>query len=177
MKNIYLFCMMFFVSSTMFAGDIPKLELTKNGFEPIVYTVEGKTAEELYNRVKEWVQVTYEKPDRVVKADIPNKYLRIEGVTSDTWVYKPLGMANHYTTSYVLELDFKDGKYRLSLFIDRFFTGGKRVAFTLKDFYKKDGSLRSAFVEGKEKLNLIMNVFTADIYKYISGNIDRNEDW
>lgn len=177
MRNTYLFCIMLFVGSFIYAGNPPKLELTKDGFEPIIYTIEGKTAKELYHSVKEWVQLTYERPDYVVKADIPDKYIRLEGRTADTWCYKAMGINYCYHTSYTLELDFKDGKYKLSLKLDRFYTGSKRATFTYTNFFKKDGSVRSVYDEGYESLNSSMNNFVESLYNYTSGNITRDEDW
>jgi hypothetical protein len=57
-----------------------EFKFAKEGFtDYVVGTVEGKTAQELYKKTLDWVSVTYKNPKEVIKAQIENDYIRIEG--------------------------------------------------------------------------------------------------
>ena len=70
-----------------------EFKCTKEGFtDYIVGIVEGKTSQELYKKTLDWVSYTYKNPKEVIKAQIENDYIRIEGAKSNLLCIKSLGL-------------------------------------------------------------------------------------
>jgi hypothetical protein len=93
-----------------------EFKFTKNGFTDFVVTqVDGKNQSELYKKVLDWVQVTYKDPKEVIKAQIENDYVRIEGFRDNTICNEALGMKNCWSIRYQIEIYVKDDKYKLNM--------------------------------------------------------------
>lgn len=89
---------------------------TPNGFTDYVVTkIEGKSQNDLYKKAIDWVAVTYNNPNEVIKAKIENDYIRIEGSNSDMICIKSLGTVNCNLAKYQIEISFKEGKYKFDL--------------------------------------------------------------
>ena len=79
----------------------------------IVTPVEGKTAQEIYKKVIDWIKITYKNPDKVILSTIENEYIRFEG--SSGYLYS-LNMGilgvQYQDTKYEIEVSIKDDKYK-----------------------------------------------------------------
>ena len=100
------YILLFFLFSTIigFAQET-EFKFSKKGFTDfVVVECENKTQSELYKKTLDWVAVNYNTPSDVIKGQIENDYIRIEGFSKDL-------VANG--TRYQIEISFKDGKYKL----------------------------------------------------------------
>ncbi len=85
MKKILLLTLTILISNLSIGQEIPQLKLTQNGVEPIVVEVDSLSASEIYNKAQNWVQETYKNPDKVLKANIANEKIRIDGFANGAW--------------------------------------------------------------------------------------------
>ena len=153
--------------------------LTISGVEPIVVNVPDKNAEEIYQNIKKWVTKSYRNPDKVLKADIPNEQIRINGYNSNFFQGKGLKVFD-YAVSYMLTLDIKDNKYRLSFTSeDITFDGGTPyLAGTKWWFKKKDGSLKKGATLQYDTFNESLKLLNFSIYSAATGVAQKvDDDW
>lgn len=165
-----------FIGFIGFAQEMPKI--TKEGLTPIVVNVEGKTASEIYSKTKEWIQTYYKNPSEVLKADIPNEMIRIQGYAVDGYKTKNLGMVYGYDYDYTIEIDFKDGKYRYNYIVGQFWSLGKPVAYSYSYFIKDDGTIRKTQQLAYDTLNETINNTSFSLFNYIIGKTKTEKtDW
>lgn len=180
MKKVLILTLTILLSNLSFGQEIPKLELTQNGVEPIVVEVDSMTATEIYQQALYWVQETYKNPDKVLKAKIQNEKIRIDGFASNAWWLKTLGMKNNMDMEYVVEIEFKDGKYRFDYQIGQFYVGssGQRALYDYSTFYKRNGEVRKMYDDAIPSIELTMNSLSQSFYNYVTGKTeDKNDDW
>jgi hypothetical protein len=165
-----------FIGAFGYAQEMPKI--TKDGLTPIVVNVEGKTASEIYAKTKEWIQTYYKNPSEVLKADIPNEMIRIEGYAVDGYKTKNLGMVYGYDYDYTIEIDFKDGKYRYNYIVGQFWSLGKHVLYSYRYFIKDDGTIRKTQQLAYDTLNETINNTSFSLFNYITGKTQsQKKDW
>ena len=169
MKHIILALILGLFSFKTFAQDI---ELTPEGFKSVVLNIEGKTAQEIYKKSLNFVQEYYKNPDKVLKANIENEKIRIEGYGEYVFYLKILGK-RYYSTWYTIEIEFKDNKARFTFSANKF-TPDDAVSVYLSDFYKKDGSLKNLYKTAKLDLEKFTNKIKDHYHKYLTG---KKGDW
>lgn len=161
--------------------EIPKLKLSPSGTEPIVVDVEGQSSEQLYKSTLNWIQEVYENPDKVLKANIENQKVRLNGYSNHAFNYTSMGMTLNYDMEYTMEIEFKDNKYRLTFTIGQFWGSGDsggEVAWNYKAFYKKNGDARKAYNNAIPSLEETMNSLNQSLYDYVSGAThEAKSDW
>ncbi len=170
----------------MFSQSPTKYEISKEGLTDfIVAEVPGKTKEEIYTKVLEWVSRTYKNPKEVLKAEILNDYVRIEGSKENLFCSSPLGMAVCNDARYQIEISVKDGKYKFDIIQleeyvkpSQYYGGGWRVYSSINSF-KKDGTVRGGW---KDYINDIPNYFNSlndDLKKYIESGVksEQKSEW
>ncbi len=112
MKKIIILLLLF-LTKIGFAQET-EFKLTKEGFTDfVVIDCQNKSQSELYRKTLDWINVTYHTPSEVIKGQIENDYIRIEG------------FANHVISSgtkYQIEISFKDGKYKFDIIKIEFYS-------------------------------------------------------
>ena len=112
MKLILIFLLLSYVSY----GQDSIFTFTPNGFTDYVVTkIEGKSQNELYKKTIDWVTITYKSPNDVIKAKIENDFIRIEGSNNDMMCMRILGSPSCNLAKYLIEISFKEGKYKFDL--------------------------------------------------------------
>lgn len=152
--------------------------LTKEGFEPLVVDVENKSAEEIYLKAKDWIQTYYKNPNEVLKADISNQMLKIEGYAVNGFQTKAFGIVGNMDYNYTIELEFKENKYRLTYIIHNFYSKGQMALYTYKSFIKSDGTIRKQHEFSYDTLLKNVNETSNSLFNFINStsNIKKN-DW
>lgn len=172
-KLVYL---LFFVYCSAFAQE--KIVISPNGTNPIVVEVQGSNAESLYNKTKNWINTYYKSPKDVLKGDIQNEMIRIEGFAKDGYKMKNLGMVFGYDYFYTLEIQFKDGKYRFEYIIGALWSDGKRCMYDYDDFFKKDGTIKNTYALAHESMTSTINETSSSLYNYLTGkSSELKKDW
>lgn len=156
-----------------------KVEVKKEGAVPVVTEFEGKSAQELYLQTKKWIQSNYKNPSEVLKGDIENDMLRINGYGSGFFYVKSI-IKNYYDVEYSIEFLFKDGKYKYIFTINKITTQGRKIYFSVpSDFFKSDGTtVRTIYADGYESLSASINALYLSHFNYISGKTEsKKNDW
>ena len=163
-------------SSIVLAQNISQLKLKPNGVEPIVVEVDSLTASEIYKKALNWVQETYKNPDKVLKANITDEKIRIDGFANPAFWWKSLGIKQTMNMDYTIEISFKDGKYRFEYIVGQFYIdGGQRALYTYSSFYKNNGDVRKAYDDAVPSLEQTMNDLSKSFYNYISGKTSKED--
>lgn len=174
MKKLFYAVLLF----SFFGFSQEKLTITKDGFTPLVVEVSGLSSQEIYLKTKEWLQVYYKNPQEVLKADIPNEMIRINGFAVDGYKMKNLGMVFGYDYDYVLEIQFKEGKYRFNYIVNQFWSLGKQCLYGYQDFWKKDGTIKTKYQLAFDSLNESANQTNTSILEYVTGKTKaEKKDW
>lgn len=152
--------------------------LKPTGFDAVVTNVENKSAKDIYAKTKEWIQTYYKNPKEVLKADVENDMIRIQGFASGGYKMKNLGMIFPYDFDYTIEISFKDGKYRYDFQVHQLWSDGKRCAYSYTDFFKKDGTPRTIYQLANETMTATVNENYKSLYDYITGKTQKQKsDW
>jgi len=174
-----IFVALLLFTTNIYSQIIPLLKLTSNGVEPIVVNIDSISVQHCYKKTMDWINYTYKNPEIVLKAKIENEIIRIEGYRQNAWLYPSMGTNFHYDMNYVLQVDFKDGRYRLSFTPGDFYQNSdkKKVAYDYTFFFNKKGEpKKESFVETINSFENTMNSISLDLYNYITGNT-KKEDW
>ncbi len=178
MKNFFLLLVFGFT----FGYGQGKVELTNVGVSPIVTDVENQTAEQLYLKTKEWIQLNYKNPSEVLKGDIKNEMIRIRAFSQGFLYVKTFVGKTYYDLEYTIEFNFKDNKYKFSFIGDSEVRnkGQKVNFFTLPSaLFKSDGkTVKSIYIEGYDSYIQSVNDIYFSHFNYISGKTASSKnDW
>jgi hypothetical protein len=163
-----------FISNIIFGQTSATFDLTKDGVKSIILELDSMDAKVLYKKALKWVQESYKNPSEVLKANLENEKVRIEGYSSNAWYYKSLGVRQDYDMEYSFEIEFKDKKIRLTFTPGQFWTQGRK-AFTYSAFYKSSGDIKPIYKDGEASLEQTMNDLKDSLIDYL--NKKKDSDW
>jgi len=175
MRKVILINLLLIATITVDGQVTPNFDLTKNGVSPIILNIDSLDAKSIYLRAMNWIQETYKDPQKVLKANIQNEKVRVETYKSNAWYYMSLGRRYDYDMDYTFEIEFKDGKVRLTYTPGQFWVQGKR-GLTYESFYKSSGELRQAYKEGEISLEASMNELKDSLYNYLTKK-KKSDNW
>jgi len=163
MKKIISFLITIIIISTKSFGQEKEFVFTKEAFTDFVVTeCEGKTQAELYKKALDWVYITYKNPKEVIKAHILNEYIRIEGASTDLVCFNILGNKSCNTSKYIIEISFKDGKYKFDILgnVQYLYEGGWAEVRLDKTnlYYNNKGDIKSNYKYFPEIANYFNNL-------------------
>ena len=157
-----------------------EFKFTKDGFtDYVIGTVTNKTASELYKKTIDWVNITYKNPREVIKAQIENDYIRIEGFKSSMLCKKILLSNICENGRYQIEISFKDGKYKFDVIsLESYLTasqynsgGWYPVVLTNTSYaYKESGELRSMYKNFPEEIESTFNSLNNELKKILESD-------
>lgn len=186
MKKL-LFAIVLLVSVTSF-GQETEFKFTKDGLtDYVVGEVPNKTAPEIYKKVIEWVNKTYNTPKEVIKASIDNDYVRIEGVARKALSIKvPLIPAATYDLRYMIEVSVKDNKYKFDITNMEIYTppsqyvsGGWQNYNNISWIYKDNGEIRKPYSTFPTELETLFNGLNHSLKEYVNSSetIRKSDNW
>ena len=173
MKKIFL-PILLFTATVAFSQDLPKLELNRDGVQPIVVNIDSFTVQTLYKKSLNWVQENNKNPKEVLKTDIENETIRIAGLKNNACYYKSLGIKMSYDLEYLFQIDLKDNKVRLTFIPGQLWNGNQKVLYDYKSFFKNDGEIRSMYKDAKTSMEQSMNDLVFSLYNFIKG---KKREW
>jgi hypothetical protein len=167
-----------------------EFKFAKEGFtDYVVGTVEGKTAQELYKKTLDWVSVTYKNPKEVIKAQIENDYIRIEGAKSNMLCMKSLGLLMCSDVRYQIEISLKDGKYKFDLTkLEQYTAPSKYTVISgwsevglanTSVYYKENGDLRSVYKLYPTSIETEFNTLNISLLDFLKSDTipSKKSDW
>ena len=88
----------------MFATINPSIVIEKDG-----------TAAELYSSTMNWINEIYNSAEDVIKGNVENKYIKINGFENDLIQYSPPLATYYYDARYTIEFRFKENKFKVDI--------------------------------------------------------------
>lgn len=163
MKKIMIF--IFFLSANAGFTQETEFKFTKDGFTDfVVVQCENKTQAELYKKTLDWIAVNYNTPSAVIKGQIENDYIRIEGSVKDLITS---------SSKYQIEISFKDGKYKFDVIEFLYwseFPEPKYKEFNMSDtkkHYNKQGQIKHSFKLESERLPKYFNTLNSSLKDFL----------
>lgn len=165
-----------------------EFKFTKDGFTDYVVTeVAGKTQQELFKKAIDWVSVTYKNPKEVIKAQIDNDYIRVEGSSPGLVSFNILGRKS-YESKYQIEISFKDGKYKFDVIEIQFYTpssqygagGWDTLLLSPVDYmYNKKGEVKGNFKYIPESITKHFNELNKNLEAFLKSDTipSKNDKW
>jgi len=173
MKKLILITLL--ISSAAFS-QVPKLELTAKGVEPLVLTVDATPASSIYAKTMAWLEKNYKNPDSIIVNNSENKELNIKAIEPKVWTANRIGVDSDYGIEYTLKIEFKDGKYRITYNLGNFEKDGKKLSTSYKDLFRKyDGSVKYSYGGAVAGIEKKLNKKVQSMYDFISGN--NSDNW
>ena len=175
---VFLFTILGFSQETEF-------KFTKEGFTDFVITeVPNKIQTELYKKTLDWISMNYNNPKEVIKAQIENDYIRIEGLKSSALCMKILLSNMCDDAKYQIEIYFKDGKYKFDVISVKIYnaTLGWIDAFFLtstKPCYKENGEIKNTWKEYPLQSTSIFNNINNSLKDFLLSDkiLSKKSDW
>ena len=176
MKKLFLGL---FVTLMSLSINSQELKIGPSGVkEPVIFEFD-LTQNEIYKKSLNWVQETYKNPDKVLKANIENEKIRLDGYATNAWWCKSLGIIQTYNMNYTVEISFKEGRCRFSYTIGQMYTSdGQRLLYSCKAFYKSSGDVRKVHLSSVSSLEKTINDLAKSYQDYINGvSKSQDDDW
>ncbi|MDT8413718.1 MAG: DUF4468 domain-containing protein [Vicingaceae bacterium] len=184
MKIINLTLSMF-ICFTLTAQE--KFKYDENGLTPkyLVGEINGLNKNKVYEKSLNWIKETYKNPDEVIKTTIENEKIRFQGVAMDYLCQTVLLSTFCYNTTYTIELEFRNGKYKFTptsisyrMPASQYDSGGS-IEVNLNNglaFYKKNGTIRKQTKSMPESIEKLFNDLERSLKEYVEKD-DSNEKW
>jgi|GEM_PF-756481 len=175
MKTITLILALFI---SFLSNGQEKFTYNENGLTPeyLVDEADGKTQQEIYAKSLNWVKESYKNPDEVIKTTIENEKIRFEGVEMDLMCHSALGAKYCYNTTYIIEIEFREGKYKLTPLSITYripasqYSSGitETIDFSNgENYYNRKGKLRSRTKSVPESVEVLLNGLNNSLNEYI----------
>lgn len=151
---------------------------------------------DLYKLVKNWVKDTYNTPSEVIKSEIENSKIRIEGISSNLITQKVLGSTFAYDGTYSIEISVRDGKYKFDPIMLKYYSPPSQYsaggyinipinAETLSSYYtqkgSKKGQLKKMWRTIPSNVESLFNDLNLSLFHYINdnrkGGVIDSEEW
>lgn len=184
----HLLFLLLFSSCCLFSQTNVKFEFTEDGLKDYVVTeVPGKSRAQIYTKTLEWINKTFNTPDKVIKGTVIDDYVRFQGIGDKIDCVAVLGLKQCNDLRYMTEISIKDGKYKFDIIevetwkeASKFQVGGwhKRGFAPISKMKNKKGEIRSLWKYDGEILDYFNNLNT-DLQNYILGNSAKagKDDW
>lgn len=184
MKKIILLLL---ISYSGFAQET-EFTFSEKGFTDfVIKNCEGKNKESLYKKIIDWVAVTYNDPKEVIKGEIINDYIRIQGIKNGVKLGTLLGLQTIDNYKYQIEISVKDNKYKFDVInIQNYTTPSQYIRGGWNDinildtsFYYKNGKIKNSVKFLPASLPEVFNELNDNLYNFIINNESntKKNDW
>ena len=144
----------------------------------------GKTKEEIYSKIIDWISVTYHSPKDVLLGKIDNDYVRFQGSSSTLFCSKVL-LSNYCPEArYVIEVSVKDGKYKFEIVNMESYNESfhnwypVQVSLGAKNYFKKNGEPKQPFSIWITSIPDFFNSLNNSLKDFVMGKARiQNKDW
>ena len=179
-------------STSIFAQKVDQFNLSSTSpslvDQFLVLIKDGMSVADGYKMVTEWINVTYNTPKEVIKGDVENQYIRIEGFGGSVRCSKMLGELKCQDIKYSISLEFKDNKMKfqltnLEVYYDPTdpsnapgYSGWIGYDPQHMDMTKKNGKPYRIRIESAESTMAHLNVLADDLAAYLENPLAKEDD-
>lgn len=120
MKTIKILSLVYFLSFLHFGfSQSEHFEISEENPELlnqyVVFTKDSMSVEDGYNKIIEWINISYNTPSEVIKSSLENQYIRIEGINSTMTTQNVMGVTHTYKGRYSITFEFKENRIKMEL--------------------------------------------------------------
>ena len=191
MKRIFFVLSLSFLSIILFSQDQRfTLSEEKPVFPPqfIVLKMDSLSIEDGYKRTLEWINMNYNTPSEVIKSQIENKYIRIQGISKNGFTFVNMGMTFYKDIRYTIEFKFKENKVRYDVLDYDVWNDGTQYTsagwspYPIKysKLYKKNGKIKKGYAKGVQTIIGCFNDIADGLDLYLRKPITEiinDDDW
>lgn len=114
MKNLAIISLIFFTS--LLKAQNERFSVTDDGLTNFVVTEIPSVDKDIaYKKTLDWINRTFDTPEKVIKGTIENEYIRIEGIGKNSMRYPAVGGIVYAPIKFEIEISFKDNKYKFDV--------------------------------------------------------------
>ncbi|MCH3881181.1 DUF4468 domain-containing protein [Tenacibaculum aquimarinum] len=154
----------------------------------VVIERDSMTISDGYDKIIEWVNITYNTPKEVIKSQLKDEYIRIEGINQSMTSQKILGRKFSYKGKYSLTFEFKENKIKMELTnLQIYYEGTKYTTGgwmndnpSLASQTKKNGKTKKGKARFNQGIIDSVNELRLSIQDYIDNknkSIIKKNDW
>lgn len=166
-----------------------EIEVTPNGILSkdtgksfVVMSIENKSASDLYNSMIRWINKEYKNPQKVIKGDVKDDFVKWDTFVREIGYAKAgFGAKTPFSALLTEQVSFKDGKIKYEIISTDIYVESNsnfKLAFQGSGLqwylYKKDGSLKQE--ELKNDIENYFNTRLSELKKALSQD-SKDEDW
>lgn len=152
---------------------------TQEGESYDVAIMEGKSATELFDKVKKNVALVFRSP-KDVESNVDDKIISIYGYAPRCTYFTAPGIKFYLSFHYSLKFQFKDGRIRIEVpglyEMEGSAWENLQKTFRAKGIFSKDGVL-SDNPKKRQTVTMLEDYFNDLINRIINGDTKSNEDW
>ena len=141
------------------------------------------TAADNYQKAISWVNTTFKNPDEVLKGQIENKYVRINGYASNMTAVNSMGMIYARDIKYSITIYVKDNKIKFEIgsleeLLEGTTTGTTGwYKFTGIPAYRKNGKVKKTIIPYVNKFENYFNNLATAVVEQDNMLIAETSDW
>lgn len=175
MKKLLIIIFCFFSSLSFSQGSQFELTEEQSQFPGyIVIESENLSIKQGYQSVLEWIHLTYDTPDKVIKSQVEDKYIRITG----SWT----------NVRYDIEFKFQENRVKFDITgLEAYATPNKyssggwyNLSFDYEKGFKKNGKLKKGYWNRVNNMMVNFNNLSASLKKHLDNpneNFEEEEKW
>ena len=152
---------------------------TQDGNNYDVVIMDGKSAAELFDMVKENIALGYNSP-KEVESNVDDKIISIYAYARNCTFFTAPGMKFYLSFHYTLKFQFKDGRIKINVPYLTTMQGSAwenlEKTFKAKGIFSRDGVL-SKKENKRQTVTMLENYFNNIINCLINGVRGNDEDW
>jgi hypothetical protein len=188
MKSLLISIMCFLWSLSFSQGELFELSEDKTQFPSyVVVESEDLSIEQGYQSVLEWINITYDSPDKVIKSQIENKYIRINGIAKNLYAYDAMG-AMITNIQYDIEFKFQQNRVKFDITELQFYipagqynaAGWAPLSFDYNKAFKKNGKRKKVYWKQVDNVLSYFNNLSSSLNKHLKNpteNFKEEEKW
>jgi hypothetical protein len=186
MKPILLLFISFLITSNIYAqestSDSFGFKFNQDEFiNQSVIDMVGSN-DSIYNDIRKNIIGRFINPDYVLMVEEKPNLLRYQGISPTIHVWKSMGMAFNYKIKYVVDVEIKDKRIRVTFLNTELFidspnnSNSSDLASVRKNFWKRNGELRNMYSGLPQAIENFLND-EASFIKYSKQTSNESSDW
>ncbi|RZJ34434.1 MAG: hypothetical protein EOO51_09505 [Flavobacterium sp.] len=161
MKNFLLLITYFWIAS----ATAQTFHFHKDGSADfIVHNVARKKANSLYSAAEKWINMNLDGQDDVYRSRMPGRNLSFAGTLHHAFQKQN----SSYDAAYIIELHFKDGKYRVRYLHQALLSGTKRATITIGEALAEKPSKDNHWTSPKMQYEAAVNKLLTSLHRTIA---------
>lgn len=158
----------FLICGLGFAQTPAKLNLTRDGIKPVVFTFdESYTAGKIYSKIKSWNASNIKYPPSAIRVDKENTLVKLGGYVEQGYKIRDNNFDHWYPIQYTMNIEIKDSKCRILFEVPE---------VNYKIWYNPDGSVIKKFADTESSFETTINKLLTSLVTYIKETPKKAED-